>query len=92
MKHPTSKRQIKRKFCYERPTIWIGKNGVSQQMLAEIDRQLEKTEVVKVRILRSVFTDEKVTAIASKITQSTKSALIEIRGHTIILHRKKNES
>ena len=60
------------------------------QMLAEIDRQLEKTEIVKVKVLRSALTDEKVETIASEIAQSTESMLIETRGHTIILYRKKN--
>jgi RNA-binding protein len=90
MKRPISKRQIKRRISNEKPTIWIGKNGASLQMLAEIDRQLEKTEIVKVKVLKSALTDEKVGTIASKIAQSTKSTLIETRGHTIILYRKKN--
>ena len=91
MKRPTSKRQIKRRLSFEKPTIWIGKNGVSQQMLTEIDRQLEKTEMVKVRILKTALINNNAKTVASKIAQSTKSTLIEVRGHTIILYRKKNE-
>lgn len=92
MKRPIIKRQIKRRVSYEKPTIWIGKTGVSLHMIAEIDRQLEKTEIVKVRVLKSALTGEKVTTIASKIAKSTESTLIETRGHTIILYRKKNEN
>ena len=91
MKRPITKRQIKLKLSFEKPTIWIGKNGVSQQMLAEIDRQLEKTEMVKVRILKTALTTDKAKTIASNIAKSTKSILVEVRGHTIILYRKKTE-
>ena len=91
MKRPITKRQIKRKLSFKKPTIWIGKNGVSQQMLAEIDRQLEKTEMVKVRILKTALTSNKAKAVASTISQSTKSTIVEVRGHTIILYREKNK-
>ena len=73
----------------KRPTIWIGKNGISQETLAEVDRQLEGAEMIKVTILKSALTDVNVKTIAIKVAQQTKSDLVEVRGHTIILHRKK---
>lgn len=92
MKRPRTKRQIKRELSFDRPTIWIGKKGISQETLAEIDRQLERVETIKIRILKSALTDDNAKTIASKVAQQTKSVLIEIRGHTIILYRKKKES
>lgn len=91
MKRPRTKRQIKRELSFERPTIWIGKKGISQETLAEIDRQLEREETIKIKILRSALTDGNAKTIASKVAQQTKSVLIEIRGHTIILYKKKKE-
>ena len=87
-----SKRQLKHHYSHSKPLIWIGKRGVSQSMLAEIDRQLEQSEVVKVRVLRSAFTDQEITVLASEITRSTKSALLEIRGHTFTLYKKKGDA
>ena len=73
----------------KRPTIWIGKNGITQETLTEVDRQLEGAEMIKVRILKSALTDVNVKTIAIKVAQQTKSDLVEVRGHTIILYRKK---
>lgn len=92
MRRPRTKRQIKRELSSERPKIWIGKKGTSQETLAEIDRQLEGTETIKIKILKSALTDDNAKTIASKVAKQTKSTLIEIRGHTIILYRKKKES
>lgn len=89
MRRPRTKRQIKREPSSEKPTIWIGKKGISQETLAEIDRQLERAETIKVKILKSALTDDNAKTIARKVAKQTKSTLIEIRGHTIILYRKR---
>ena len=83
------KRRIKRELSDKEPTIWIGKNGVSQEVLAEIDRQLEKTEMVKAKILKTAFGETNAKTIATKIAQQTESVLVEVRGHTFMLYRKK---
>jgi RNA-binding protein YhbY len=52
------KKRIKGELSTEKPTIWIGKDGASQPMLAEILRQLEKREIVKIRILKIALEEE----------------------------------
>lgn len=86
---PKMKRRIRREFSAEKPTVWIGKEGMSLQAVNEIDRQLEKREVVKVRLLRSVLGNAKATVIALEIAKQTKSTLIEVRGHTFLLYRRR---
>ena len=85
------KRRIKRELSAERPTIWIGKNGMSKEILAEIDSQLERTEMVKAKILKTALGETKAKAIAAEIAQKTDSLLVEVRGHTFILYRKKKK-
>jgi RNA-binding protein len=85
------KRQIKHELSAEKPTVWIGKNGISKEVLAEIDRQLEQTEMVKVKILKTALGKDKAKAMANKIAQQTDSILVEVRGHTFILYRKKKK-
>jgi putative YhbY family RNA-binding protein len=85
------KRRIKRELSAERPTIWIGKNGMSKEILAEIDSQLERTEMVKAKILTTALGETKAKAIAAEIAQKTDSLLVEVRGHTFILYRKKKK-
>ena len=71
----------------EKPTIWIGKEGASSQILNEIARQLERREMVKVKVLKSAIKEEETGKIASRIAEQTESTLIDVRGHTIILYK-----
>jgi len=84
---PKMKRRIKNELSAEKPTIWIGKGGTSSQIFNEISRQLEKREMVKVKVLKSALEEEGTEKIASKIAQQTESTLIDVRGHTIILYK-----
>jgi RNA-binding protein len=88
---PRMKRRIKRALSAERPTVWIGKNGISEEVLAELDSQLERTEVVKAKILKTALGETRAKAIAAEIAQKTDSTLVEVRGHTFILYRKKKK-
>ncbi len=86
------KRRIKHELSAEKPTVWIGKNGISRKVLAEIDSQLERTEIVKAKILKTALEAANTKAIANKIAQKTNSTLVEVRGHTFILYRKKEKT
>jgi RNA-binding protein len=85
------KRRIKRKLSGERPTIWIGKNGASQELLKETRRQLEKEEAVKVKILKSGLAEGQSKQIASKIAEQTEAPLVEVRGHTFMLYKSRKK-
>jgi RNA-binding protein len=82
-----AKNRMKRELTLEKPTIWVGKEGASPQTMNEISRQLEKRKMVKVQILKSALGDESAKDIASKTAQQTGSILIDVRGHTFILHK-----
>lgn len=88
---PKMKRRIKHELSAEKPTVWIGKNGISEDVLAEIDKQLEKTEMVKVKILKTALGKDKAKMTANKVAQQTDSTLVEVRGHTLIVYRKKKK-
>ena len=48
-----------------KPTVWVGKRGISSLMIDEIRRQLETRKIVKVRWLRNTEVDpEEVAASA----------------------------
>jgi len=86
---PKMKRRIKRELSAEKPTIWVGKEGATPRIVNEISRQLEKREMVKVKILKSALKDEEAKIVASKIAEQTESALIEVRGHTLLLYKRR---
>jgi len=88
------KRRIKSELNTEKPTIWIGKDGASQQILNEISKQLEKREMAKIKILKTVLEGEETKNIVAKIAEKTGSTLIDVKGYTIILYKprkRKNE-
>ncbi len=85
------KRRIKRRLSDEKPTIWIGKGGTSQELLKEIEKQLEKKEMVKVKILKSALERNETKQIASRIAGQVEASLVEVRGHTFMLYKRRKK-
>ncbi len=86
------KRRMIRKSSSESPTVWVGKEGPTTQILNEVSRQLEQHEVVKGRILQTALKDESAKELARGIAKETESTLVEVRGHTFILYRRKRKA
>jgi RNA-binding protein len=89
MMTPAMKRRLKRKLSAEKPTIHVGKEGATSQIINEVNRQLEQRETVKAKILQTALKDMEAREIAAKIANQTTSTLIEVRGHTFMLYRKR---
>jgi RNA-binding protein len=87
----TLKRRIKQKLGTEKPTVWVGKEGTTIQIVNEISKQLDKREIVKAKILKSALQNEEAKNIAAKIAQQTESQLVEVRGHTFLLYKRKKK-
>lgn len=86
---PKMKRRIKSELSSEKPTIWIGKNGATERIVDEVSRQLEKREMVKIKILKSALRKEGAKSIASQIVEQSGATLIDVRGHTLILYKRR---
>jgi RNA-binding protein len=89
---PKMKRRIKQKLGAEKPTVWVGKEGATTQILHEISKQLNKREMIKTKILKSALQNEEAKSIALKVAQHTESQLIEVRGHTFLLYKRKRKN
>lgn len=86
-----TKRRVKKRLSAEKPTIWVGKAGVSQELLKEVDKQLDKNEMVKVRILKSALESGKTREVVAKIAEQTQSSLVEVRGNTFMLYKRRKK-
>ena len=86
------KRHVRHELKEEKPTIWVGKDGLTQQVQAEVEKQLQRSKMVKIRILPTALQGD-VTAkvIATKAAEETDSALVEVRGHVFILYRRRKK-
>lgn len=82
------KRHVRHKLKDEKPTLWIGKDGLTPQLSSEIEKQLNRNRMVKVRILKSALQTEPAKAIASGAAEQTGASLVEVRGHVFILYRR----
>jgi RNA-binding protein len=80
--------KLKKEISSQKPTIWIGKDGITTQILKEVTKQLDSREMIKVKILKSALKNKKVNNIAFKIAEETESKLIDMRGHTFLLFKK----
>lgn len=83
------KRRIKHELSAEKPTVWIGKEGTTTHIIAEINRQLDTKEMIKIRILKTVIKEEKAKDLAEQIAEQTGATLVEVRGHTFMLYRRR---
>jgi len=82
------KRHVRHVLKDEKPTIWVGKDGLTPEVSSEIEKQLIKNKMVKVRILPTALQTETANATASKAAEQTGSALVEVRGHVFVLYRR----
>ena len=71
------------------PDVIIGKRGVTEQVLREIDERLRRKEVVKVKILRSGVEAEgnDRRSIARMVARALGARLMGVRGRTFVLYR-----
>ncbi len=75
------------------PVVRIGKSGLSENILAEIRRQLKAKKLIKVRVLRSAFEGyhegASTGSIAAQCARLTGSELINVVGLTFLLFKSK---
>ena len=85
------KRRIKIALRTENPTILIGKEGATAQMVNEVAKQLEARKMIKVKILKTALKEIETKEIAVKISEQTESELVDVRGHTFMLFKRKKK-
>jgi putative YhbY family RNA-binding protein len=85
------KRHVRHELKEEGPTIWIGKEGLTPQVTAQVEAQLERTKMVKIRILKSALATDTAKVIATRTAEQVSAAVVEVRGHVFILYRRKRK-
>ena len=67
--------------------INIGKNGINENVIEEIKRQLKNNEIVKIRFSRNIASNKD--EFLEEIVSNTKSKLIDVRGNVAVLYKRK---
>jgi RNA-binding protein len=79
------KKYLRRLGHDRNPVVLVGQNGVSPNLVAELDRALHDHELVKVRA-RVGDRDER-DAILAELASSTRSELVQRIGHVALYYR-----
>ena len=69
------------------PTIRIGKKGLTDQQLNEIEKQLNKRKLVKIKLLRSFLEDKDKKKVFKEIAEKTNSKLVYSAGFVAAFHK-----
>ncbi|AEH24735.1 YhbY family RNA-binding protein [Pyrococcus yayanosii] len=83
------RRALRARYYDIEPRAWIGKRGLEESVIKEIETQLARTGVLKVEIRKGALIATKMTRkqIAEKVAELTDSELLEVRGKRFILFR-----
>lgn len=73
------------------PIFQVGKGGVNEAMIAQLNDVLEARELIKVKVLDNCFDSKE--DVATQIVEGTQAQLVQLIGSTIILYKesKKNK-
>lgn len=77
-------KDIINKVRLEPPKVRIGKNGITEGIIREVENVLKKDRAVKIKCLKVIPTDV-ARDIGKNIAQLTNSEIVDVRGKTIIL-------
>jgi RNA-binding protein len=70
-------------------TVWIGKEGPSEDLVNHVRSQLKAREFVKVKVHKSALEESETGDLAKNIATSTEATLVEVMGHTFSLYKKR---
>ena len=69
------------------PSIRVGKSGITETLISEIDGQLQKRRLVKIKINRGLFERKDIGNVWSQLAEETNSILVLARGNIGVLWR-----
>jgi RNA-binding protein len=69
-----------------KPTVQIGKDGLTEQVAEELRRQVKAKGLVKVRLNPSYQVDAKKAAV--ELSEASSSNVVDVRGRTVVLSRR----
>lgn len=84
------KRFLRSKAHHLNPIFQVGKGGVNENMIRQINDVLEARELIKVSILQNC--DEDRDTVAEKFVEGCHAELVQIIGNTIVLYKESKEN
>ena len=87
----SSERALLRSYAMAmQPTTNIGKNGVNDMLVKQVEEQLECRELVKISVLKNSAGSAE--EYAQEVAQKTNSEVVQVIGNKITVYRKSKRS
>ena len=83
------KRYLRSEAHHLDPIFQVGKGGVNENLIRQIEDVLEKRELIKVTILQNCDQDKE--EVAEELSQGAGAELVQIIGKTIVLYKESKE-
>ncbi|MEB1808147.1 MAG: ribosome assembly RNA-binding protein YhbY [Bacillaceae bacterium] len=84
------KRFLRSKAHHLTPIFQVGKGGVNENMIKQINDALEARELLKVSILQNCEDDKD--EVANDLTKGARAELVQVIGNTIVLYKESREN
>jgi RNA-binding protein len=83
------KRYLRSLAHHLKPIFQIGKGGINENLIKQVNEALEKRELIKVSILQNAIEDKE--ELANELADRTNSELVQLIGSTIVLYKESVE-
>ena len=81
------KKKIRSDLTKLDPMVFVGKSGITEEIINEVKRHLRSVKLIKVKVQKSALPGKTKTEIAQELAEKTGSQVIEIKGFTIGLFK-----
>lgn len=72
------------------PLFQLGKNGLSENFINQVDEALENREIIKINVLKNCFEDPK--EVAEILVEELNAEFVQSIGRKIVIYRESEES
>ena len=85
----SQKKFLRQSAHHLNPTVWAGKNGITDSLIAEIEEVLERNELIKIKC--SLGDREERDAGIEEICERTNAELVQRIGNIVTIYKKNKE-
>ena len=81
-------KRIKEQARALNPQVWVGKNGLTEQVIGQINKSLKKRKIVKIKFLKSFLEKNNKKQAAEKLAKFTESEVVDATGFVVVLYKR----
>ena len=76
---------LKKVAHHEKPIFQLGKEGLTEAFITQVDQALEKRELIKFKILQNSL--EEIEEATAEIAYAVEATVVQVIGHSGVLYR-----